>query len=179
MAGTRFAMRSASSARARRKDDAPQRLVTNGHPRADRPGLRSAPPPGRPRRRLSECRYVGLRQTFDLVVNGPWHNFVANGIVVHNSFNEFSMRYAKATDEFYVPDLDDVRSQVGKPGAYTFEPVDPALAEATRDELRPSTNRRTPHTRVSSSKASPGSWREASYPLAPIRSSTGPSTPGR
>jgi len=52
------------------------------------------------------------------------------------SFNEFSMRYAKATDEFYVPEPEDVRSQVGKPGAYSFEPVDPALAEATREELR-------------------------------------------
>jgi thymidylate synthase (FAD) len=52
------------------------------------------------------------------------------------SFNEFSMRYARATDEFYVPDPEDVRSQVGKPGAYSFEPVDPELAEATRDELR-------------------------------------------
>ena len=51
------------------------------------------------------------------------------------SFNEFSMRYAKATDEFYVPDLEDVRSQVGKPGAYSFEPVSDEVAEATRDEL--------------------------------------------
>ena len=39
------------------------------------------------------------------------------------SFNEFAMRYAKATDDFYVPEADDVRSQVGKPGAYSFEPV--------------------------------------------------------
>ena len=39
------------------------------------------------------------------------------------SFNEFSMRYAKATDDFYVPAAEDVRSQVGKPGAYSFEPV--------------------------------------------------------
>lgn len=52
------------------------------------------------------------------------------------SFNEFSMRYAKATDEFYVPEPEDVRSQVGKPGAYSFEPVDPELAERTREELR-------------------------------------------
>jgi thymidylate synthase (FAD) len=52
------------------------------------------------------------------------------------SFNEFSMRYAKATDDFYVPEPDDVRTQVGKPGAYSFEPVDPELAEQTRDELR-------------------------------------------
>src|SRR5438876_10841557 len=52
------------------------------------------------------------------------------------SFNEFSMRYAKATDEFYVPEPDDVRSQVGKPGAYTFETVDPELDDGTREELR-------------------------------------------
>src|SRR5580765_3157154 len=52
------------------------------------------------------------------------------------SFNEFSMRYAKATDDFYVPEAEDVRSQVGKPGAYSFEPVDDELAERTRDELR-------------------------------------------
>jgi len=52
------------------------------------------------------------------------------------SFNEFSMRYAKATDDFYVPEADDVRSQVGKPGSYSFEPVDPAVAERTREEFR-------------------------------------------
>jgi thymidylate synthase (FAD) len=51
------------------------------------------------------------------------------------SFNEFSMRYAKATDDFYVPDPDDVRSQVGKPGSYSFEPVNAELAEHTRAEL--------------------------------------------
>jgi len=86
--------------------------------------------------KVVSLEYVGTRQTYDLSVEGRWHNFVANGVVVHNSFNEFSMRYAKATDDFYVPDPDDVRSQVGKPGAYSFEPVDPELAERTRDELR-------------------------------------------
>jgi thymidylate synthase ThyX len=80
--------------------------------------------------------YLGLRQTYDLCVEGPWHNFVANGVVVHNSFNEFSMRYAKATDDFYVPEPDDVRTQVGKPGAYSFEPVDPEVADQAREELR-------------------------------------------
>ena len=52
------------------------------------------------------------------------------------SFNEFSMRYAKATDEFYVPAAEDVRTQIGKPGAYSFEPVEPELAERTRQELQ-------------------------------------------
>ncbi|HET9116120.1 MAG TPA: FAD-dependent thymidylate synthase [Gaiellaceae bacterium] len=51
------------------------------------------------------------------------------------SFNEFSMRYAKATDDFYVPAPEDVRTQVGKPGAYTFETVEPEVAESTRETL--------------------------------------------
>ena len=51
------------------------------------------------------------------------------------SFNEFSMRYAKASDEFYLPAPEDVRSQVGKPGAYSFEPVEPELAAQTREQL--------------------------------------------
>src|SRR5215218_5892351 len=46
------------------------------------------------------------------------------------SFNEFSMRYAKATDDFYVPAREDVRSQIGKPGAYSFEPVSDELGVA-------------------------------------------------
>jgi len=52
------------------------------------------------------------------------------------SFNEFSLRYAKATDDFYVPEPEDVRSQVGKPGAYSFEPVSDELAETTREKLQ-------------------------------------------
>jgi thymidylate synthase (FAD) len=52
------------------------------------------------------------------------------------SFNEFSMRYAKATDDFYVPEANDVRTQVGKPGAYSFEPVPDEVAETTRERLR-------------------------------------------
>jgi thymidylate synthase (FAD) len=64
--------------------------------------------------------------------------FVAREWMRHRigSFNEFSLRYAKATEDFYVPEAEDVRSQVGKPGAYTFETVDPELADETRDALR-------------------------------------------
>ena len=86
--------------------------------------------------RVVAVEYVGLRQTYDLSVEGSSHNFVANGVVVHNSFNEFSLRYARATDDFYVPEAEDVRSQVGKPGAYSFEPVSPEVAEETREKLQ-------------------------------------------
>lgn len=38
--------------------------------------------------------------------------------------NEESMRYSlKQQAEFYVPEPEDVRTQVGKPGAYTFEQI--------------------------------------------------------
>jgi thymidylate synthase (FAD) len=47
-----------------------------------------------------------------------------------HAYNEWSGRYSKLEAEFYVPDF--VRTQVGKPGAYSFEPVD----ELTRDNAR-------------------------------------------
>jgi len=64
--------------------------------------------------------------------------FVVREWVRHrwSSFNEFSMRYAKATDDFYLPEAEDIRTQVGKPGAYSFEPLEADVAESARDELR-------------------------------------------
>lgn len=78
---------------------------------------------------------AGLQPTYDLCVEGPWHNFVANGIVVHNSFNEESARYHQLEGDFYVPAPEDVRSQVGKPGAYTFERVPAEVADGVRVDL--------------------------------------------
>ena len=56
-----------------------------------------------------------------------------------HSYNEWSGRYAKLDAEFYVPDF--VRRQLGKPGAYTFEPVDEATREATRREIEEAAER--------------------------------------
>jgi thymidylate synthase (FAD) len=50
-----------------------------------------------------------------------------------HSYNEWSGRYSKMRAEFYVPD--NVRTQVGKPGAYTFEPVSEDVREAAREEI--------------------------------------------
>jgi thymidylate synthase (FAD) len=52
-----------------------------------------------------------------------------------SSFNEFSMRYSQATDDFYLPAAADVRRQVGKPGSYSFEAVDEELAATARDQI--------------------------------------------
>lgn len=50
-----------------------------------------------------------------------------------HSYNEWSGRYSKMEPEFYVPE--NVRTQVGKPGAYSFEPVDEETREAAREEI--------------------------------------------
>src|SRR5262249_32053706 len=50
-----------------------------------------------------------------------------------HSYNEWSGRYSKMEPEFYVPEF--VRTQVGKPGAYTFEPVEDETAELAREEI--------------------------------------------
>ena len=73
------------------------------------------------------------------------------------SFNEFSMRYAKATDDFYVPEPEDVRTQVGKPGAYSFEQVSPSWRRRPGRSSRRSTRTPTPPTPASSRRASPAS----------------------
>jgi thymidylate synthase (FAD) len=64
--------------------------------------------------------------------------FVAREWMRHRigSFNEESGRYHQLEGDFYVPDRAAVRSQVGKPGAYTFEPVEEDLAGETIDTFR-------------------------------------------
>jgi len=52
------------------------------------------------------------------------------------SYNEFSARYSEVPNEFWVPDPDAVRSQVGKPGSYTFEKVDDDVASETLNIIR-------------------------------------------
>jgi thymidylate synthase (FAD) len=45
------------------------------------------------------------------------------------SFNEFSGRYTEFTPDAYTPPVEDIRTQSGKPGQYTFEPADPDIAQ--------------------------------------------------
>lgn len=40
------------------------------------------------------------------------------------AYNEWSGRYSKLEAEYYIPARDDIRTQVGKPGNYTFERID-------------------------------------------------------
>jgi thymidylate synthase (FAD) len=56
-----------------------------------------------------------------------------------HAYNEWSGRYSKLEAEFYVPDF--VRTQVGKPGAYSFEPVDEQTRESARREIEENAER--------------------------------------
>ena len=52
------------------------------------------------RRRIVSVEYVGERETYDIEMDGAHHNFVANGIVTHNS--QLSQRYVDESDAAFV-----------------------------------------------------------------------------
>lgn len=61
--------------------------------------------------KVVNVEYIGKKETFDLTVSGPFHNFVCNGIVVHNS--GLSARYRTMPSEYF--DLtDDVQEIIYK-----------------------------------------------------------------
>jgi thymidylate synthase (FAD) len=60
---------------------------------------------------IERFEYVGVRETYDLEVEGPYHNFVANGIVTHNSVNEYSGRYSLMPLLFHTPAPEDFALQ--------------------------------------------------------------------
>ena len=56
-----------------------------------------------------------------------------------HSYNEWSGRYSKMDAEFYVPD--NVRTQIGKPGSYSFQPVDDLVRDEARREIEENAQR--------------------------------------
>jgi len=85
---------------------------------------------------VREFRYVGEKETYDLEVEGPYHNFVANGIVTHNSVNEYSARYSILDKEFYIPQqevigVQDTRSRQGR-----GKPLSPGKARKIMEILK-------------------------------------------
>lgn len=57
--------------------------------------------------RIRSVIYAGEQTTYDLEMEGPHHNFVANGIVTHNS--QLSQRYVDESDIAFVlpPEIDE------------------------------------------------------------------------
>lgn len=76
--------------------------------------------------RIERFEYLGKKMTYDLEVEGPHHNFIANGIVTHNSVNEYSTRYSIAIDAAQKTPPGEWRSQAinNRQGSGEFFPVE-------------------------------------------------------
>ncbi len=69
---------------------------------------------------------LGVEETYDLSIEGDNHNFIASGIVVHNSYNEISRRYTEFGLQFYEPEA--FRSQhASNRQASTDDLIDPKV----------------------------------------------------
>jgi thymidylate synthase (FAD) len=76
--------------------------------------------------KVVSVEYLGLQTTYDLEVAGKWHNFVANGIVVHNSFRYTGRRILDVVDGkrdveevFYLRSVGSYSDRQGKKYDYT------------------------------------------------------------
>lgn len=76
--------------------------------------------------KIVDIVYRGFEPTYDIAVSAPNHNFFANGVVVHNSFNEISRRYTSEDIAFWKPDKWRKQSKSNKQ-ASTDEGVDATL----------------------------------------------------
>lgn len=90
--------------------------------------------------RVARIELVGERMTYDLEVAGPHHNFVANGLIVHNSVNEYSGRYSLMPLLYHLPAAEQLQtqSQVNNQGRSGTLVSAEQYAEATRrwNEIR-------------------------------------------
>lgn len=76
--------------------------------------------------RIIRVEYLGVQITYDLEVEDPWHNFVANGLVVHNSFRYTGKRILDVVqgkreieEVFYLRPLGTYTDRQGKTYEYT------------------------------------------------------------
>ncbi|MFZ4639339.1 MAG: FAD-dependent thymidylate synthase [Nodosilinea sp.] len=76
--------------------------------------------------KVVQVEFLGMQTTYDLEVAGQWHNFVANGVVVHNSFRYTGQRIVdvaegkRSVDEvFYLRPLGFYTDRQGKKYEYT------------------------------------------------------------
>ena len=95
--------------------------------------------------RIKRIEFVGERETYDLEVEGPYHNFVANGIVTHNSINEYSGRYSLMPLLFYSPEAENfsLQSSVNNQGREADAAPERLYGDAIRhwEEVRASASR--------------------------------------
>ena len=128
--------------------------------------------------RISAVADDGEEMTYDLSVEGPWHNFLADGIAPQ-SYNEESGRYRELQPVFYVPGPS--ASSCSRAGRAST-----SSSTAPRSSTRPLSPRwrsrtpsRTPPTRRCWRPGSPGRWPGPCCPWGCSRRCTPPATPGR
>lgn len=63
--------------------------------------------------KILKIKLVGEEDVYDLTTDNKNHNFVANGLVVHNCWSEVSRRYVESPPEFYEPDTWRARPENG------------------------------------------------------------------
>lgn len=78
--------------------------------------------------KVVQVQYLGLQKTYDIEVAGQWHNFVANGVVVHNSFRYTGQRIVNVAegkqeveDVFYLRPVGNYTNRQGKRYFYSEE----------------------------------------------------------
>jgi len=117
--------------------------------RLNGPPVKTEWPARRPRRsmkvevaklmRIERFEYVGEKETYDIEVEGPFHNFIANGIVTHNSVNEYSTRYSIAVDASQRTAEEEWRQQSSdnrQGSAGMLDPVQGRMLSAREAELQ-------------------------------------------
>ena len=81
-------------------------------------------------------RLVGVEETYDIEVEGPFHNFSANSFIVHNSLNEYSGRYSEMSDEFYIPESHGMKNQNSNNKQMSGDSLSTELASILQDDMR-------------------------------------------
>lgn len=76
--------------------------------------------------KVIQVNFLGYQMTYDLEVEGPWHNFVGNGMVVHNSFRYSGQRIVDVANQkrtveevFYLRPVGHYTDRQGKKYEYT------------------------------------------------------------
>jgi thymidylate synthase (FAD) len=77
-----------------------------------------------------------MEEVFDIAVSGPYHNFIAGGVAVHNSVNEMSGRFGQLPELVYVPEDDQVAYQDPKNKQGRGVLASSAVANKFKDTIR-------------------------------------------
>lgn len=81
--------------------------------------------------KILKVEYVGVDDVYDLTIEHESHNFIGNGVILHNCFNESSRRYVDFEPEYFVPDVLRGRAENKKQGSTDTECFEHDIALAT------------------------------------------------